>query len=617
MAIEINKDGSISISGFDKGIGQSVLSPFSDMMGVNTETPGNISAGYKFTKLTETIAARNFVIASAGNDYFTLNPVDTTLHRKAVKLTTTGTLPIGLTTTDIYYLWDVNSNGADFRFSESYADVGSSYINLSDVGTGTHSFIVLRPEVVTGYTFDSYLNLYCIDSQQRVWFSPTSNHYKDYYLLEGNTSSGNGNGIIFYCGYILVFGNAKIDALAEINDIATTLVWTNDFVSGSILNQMNYYSLIKGAVPFYSQYDNAIYFGNGNATGTKGVYRVALLEENVGQTFAPGTPATFSFVDSVIEIPYASGLGYALTINELGEYIIIGTGSDTIYYWDRKSILPNYALKMPENHTANIIVKGGAVYAFNGYNGKFYQITTNDFGEILEIPEHLFDLNYLADNGLDGDRINIEYTDATIFLEEILFAIEVNGKAYLMSYNTKTKSISKKNISSYGETLTDSSVVGRIYQIINLSTTQANKNNILISTAKRVSGSYTYAIEGWQYGTSSLVHKVYDNDEAYITTGLFSVGQDYDKKTLKELQVSFTRNLTTGQSIKIQYRLDDNSTWIDLKTISYSVNGAIKDIKVPAPITDIKDLQIKIIINGYNSSTTGTSPRLKLIRLIP
>lgn len=68
MAVEINKDNSISISGFEKGIEQSILSGFSDMLGVNTNIPGVLGVGYKFTRITETIAPRNFVIASAGDD---------------------------------------------------------------------------------------------------------------------------------------------------------------------------------------------------------------------------------------------------------------------------------------------------------------------------------------------------------------------------------------------------------------------------------------------------------------------------------------------------------------------------------------------------------------------
>lgn len=617
--VEINKDNSISISGFDKGIGSSVLSDFSDMLGVNTSVPSVLGVGYKFTRLIETKASKNFVIASAGNDYFDLSPADTTLYRNiAVKLTTTGTLPTGLNTTDVFYLWDVNNNGTTFRFRDTLTGDGSTnYINLTDTGTGTHSFTVLVPEIIKSYTFDSNLNLYLLDDEQRVWFAQYDTNYQTFYLLEGNTSSGTGNGIIYYAGYVLVFGSSKIDALAEINTPTATLTWANDFASATSISSSAVYPK-NGACPFYSQYDNAIYFGNGlSVSSPKGVYRIGLLEENVGQTFSPTDTATFTCVADAVEIPYASNLGYAQAINESGENIIIGTGANTIYYWDRKSILPVSVVNMPENNTNSIIVKGSSVYAFNGSNGKFYQITMADYGEVFEIPEHLFETFYEKDNSYTGDRVNIEYTDAALLLDEILFAIEVNGKAYLMAYNTKTKTIYKKNISSYGETLTDSGTVGRINKIINLYNTLYNKNNVLISTSKRASSVWYYAIEGYQYG-STAVHKVYDNDEAYIATGLISYGQDYAKQTTRELQVSFTRALTTGQGIKVYYRYDDNSAWTLLKTIDYTTYGAIKDIKETAPITDIKDLQLKIVINGYNStSATGTSPRLKLVRLIP
>ena len=153
MPVKIEKDNSISISGFE-GIGQSVFSDFSDALGVNLNLPGVLGVGYKFGKLIETKTAVNFVIATAGNDYFDLATPDLTLHRAAVKLTTTGTLPTGLNTADYFYLWDVNGDGKKFNFCENLKDVGGSYINLDDTGTGTHSFTRVTPEEIKGYTFD-------------------------------------------------------------------------------------------------------------------------------------------------------------------------------------------------------------------------------------------------------------------------------------------------------------------------------------------------------------------------------------------------------------------------------------------------------------------------------
>ena len=182
-----------------------------------------------------------------------------------------------------------------------------------------------------------------------------------------------------------------------------------------------------------------------------------------------------------------------------------------------------------------------------------------------------------------------------------------------MSYNVRTKQIIKKNISSYGETLTTGAQPGRIYKIIPLDKTNSLRDNILISSKKEASPD-TWAIEGYYIGSGL---KVLDDDTAYITTGLISVGETYSKKTFKELQLSLLRALTTGQSIKVCYRRDDSSSFTLLKTIDYATNGAIKDVKIESPLTDVIDLQVKIVINGYNSTSYGTSPLLKYLRLIP
>ena len=57
----------------------------------------------------------------------------------------------------------------------------------------------------------------------------------------------------------------------------------------------------------------------------------------------------------------------------------------------------------------------------------------------------------------------------------------------------------------------------------------------------------------------------YNNYEPYIITGVISYGEDYAKKTLRELQISFMRAISTGEGLRVSYRLDDNSAWTLLK----------------------------------------------------
>ena len=268
---------------------------------------------------------------------------------------------------------------------------------------------------------------------------------------------------------------------------------------------------------------------------------------------------------------------------------------------------------MPEQNTSKILVKAGIIYALNGYSGRIYQLEESSYGEVITIPEHLFDKNYTESTSY-ASLLFIDFIDANFLKDELLFSIEVSGKCYLMSYNTRTRKLIKKNISSYGETLTTGSQPGRIYKIISLDKTTITRNNIFLSSKKEASPD-TWAIESY-YDDNVL--KVLDDDSAYITTGLMSVSEVYNKKTFRQLSLSFLRELTTGQSIKIYYRRNDNGAWTLLKTIDYNTYGAIKDIKVDAVLSDVIDLQIKIVINGYNSTNHfGTSPLLKYLRLIP
>ena len=615
MGVKIEKDNSISISGFSEGIGQSILSDYSDMLGVNLDLQGTISVGNKFNELSRGLSM-NFSIFFEGFDYFTLDVADETLHKKPVMLTTTGTLPAPLATSTVYYLDDIAGDGKDFRFSTTLAAVGSSWVNLTTVGTGTHKFEIVSPGEVVGYTFDSCKNLYMVDAKKKLWFSTSTDDYTTFSLLSGNSVGS--SGIIFYSGYILLFSGGKIDALKAINDAGDALVWNLDFLSMNMFfNTASFPN--KGAVPFLSQYDNAVYFANGLLATRPNITRVAMLEENVGKKFDPTDTSTFSGVPDALELPNDNGDGEVISINEVGENLVLGTKGSTIYFWDRRSLLPSGYLNMPENYTPAIITKAGMTIAFNGYNGKVYQISSESYQELFSIPEQLFDKRYTRDN-IFPSLLSIEFTDVVSYLDEILFSIRVEGDCYVMSYNFKTGNIIKKYVSSLGESLSVGGNIGRITKIIPLIKGVYGNKNILIS-AYKVTSPKIYIMDGLREKTIGNCHnsfRVYDNDTAYFTTGILPLGRVYSKKTTRELELSFLRPLTEGQGIKVYYRRNDISDWTLLKEVSYTSNGSIKDIKEVALITDIIDIQLKVVINGFNEAQEdGTSPIIKYIRLIP
>lgn len=617
MAIEINKDQSISIS-FGEGIGQSVLSPFSDMLGVNIDdNPGSVSINLKFSKIQETTPSQTVTFVDA-TDIFTSS--GNIRYRgygqgRAITFSTTGTLPTGITAGQIYYIEELSYN--TFRICDTLKNVGLTYVSISG-GTGTLSINFVMPKAITYWTKNGQGRIFAIDSDQRVWFCDGNAVSNPWYLIAGNTKQGNGdgNGIIYYKGYVLVFHASGVDALTDIQSSTDTIVWKLNFDTVNISSSMADDG--RGACPFLSVNDDAIYFANGNS-GYGQQFRIGLFEEKAGQTFDPNTGTTFSFVEDVTTLPNENGKGHATCIRELGQNLVIGTNTDKVYFWDKKSPSFTNFLQIQEYNIRSIETIGDLAYLFIRNSGSIYVCNTSSSSLLLKIPEQLSEQYYIYSYGIS----TFDVGDTDIYRRELLFSVSIGDsvaypnqkiKNYLMSYNVDTKKLTKKNISSFGET-TDRNgpSYGRIYSVF------VNGKNILIGSSSYDTETdiYTYAVESLYYkanfGSGLSTYYVYDNYEPNIITGLISYGDIYSKRTTKELFVSFLRPLSTGQGIKVYYRRDDNSTWTLLKTIDYTTYGAIKEIKETAMITDIIDLQIKIELDGVNL----TSPRLKSLRLIP
>jgi len=593
---EISKDGTINIGGWQDGIGQSVLDNFSDMLGVNiNDNPGSVSANFKFNKVIENISPQTFTVIT--DRVVTPSSI---IYRGAedliaVTLTTTGTLPTGLAINTTYYLIKTAVNTYKLQTTLK----GSGYASITaGTGSGVHTITPITPGRITGYTKNSQGRGFYLDHIGRVWFGGI----EQLYLLEGNTLAGSeGNGIIYYKGYILVFRNAYISALKEIQATNETLTWTNDFVTKQSSFDNNH--------PFLSINDDSIYFGDGIPTAG-GYYQVSMLEEVVGKTFNPTDASTFDYAVGVVTLPNENGNGMATSINEMSQYLVIGTNSNKIFFWDKKSPSFTSFVTLQESGVNSVEIIGNTGYAFVGINGYMYIFDTVSSSRVKVVPEQISNQYY--------GNLSISFTASSSYQKELLFAVKIGVNCYLMSYNIETKKLVKKNISSFGESLTSSSVVS-LSQNGYISYILVNSDNIVIGSSYHslVTDSFNYAVESLLYRPSlssgNETYYVYDNYEPNIITGLISYGDVYNKRTVKELSIVFTRPLEVSQGVRLSYRRDDFSAFTALKTIDYATFGAIKELKVPAPITDIVDLQIKIEFDGLNL----TSPRIKTVRLIP
>jgi len=171
--MEIQKDGSLSIDTFQQGIGNSTLSNFADMMGVNiVDNPGLVSAGFQFNKVSKTMPSLTFT-ADADTNILTLSDSADfrgNYNAMAFTVSTTGTLPAGLSANTIYFAAELSST--TMKVCTTLKNLNNStYVDITSAGNGIHTINWITPKEITGWTKNSQGRIFAIDSNQKVWFS--------------------------------------------------------------------------------------------------------------------------------------------------------------------------------------------------------------------------------------------------------------------------------------------------------------------------------------------------------------------------------------------------------------------------------------------------------------
>ena len=235
--MKIEKDNSISIDGFQEGIGQSPLSEFSDMMGIDLKYPGVAAVNNKFEEFTSRNTDRDiqeFTINTSTNEITVSNYADIKgqLIGRPFKVSSTGTLPAGLVADTIYFA--ATGTGKVFKVATEYKNIQSTTcIDITSVGSGVHTIEFINIEKIISWTYNSFGNIMLMSTNYRdndnyLWQMNYSGDFP--VLVPGNYQSGSVNGIVNYKGYTLIFRSNGVDALKDESSwYFATPDWKNDF----------------------------------------------------------------------------------------------------------------------------------------------------------------------------------------------------------------------------------------------------------------------------------------------------------------------------------------------------------------------------------------------------
>lgn len=372
----------------------------------------------------------------------------------------------------------------------------------------------------------------------------------------------------------------------------TTYKWKKNFASASTALDL---SNTPTYTPIFKSLDDKLYIGNGRY-----VDKITELT-----TFDPNSAGTFTYSSRAITL----AANYIVrTMRDLGENLMLGTlyaQSTTIadiFPYNRSTLTLALPIRIAENGIRQMYNVGNRLYVVAGLLGKLFLTDTSSAVQIAQIPNYIINLD-----GASSITLNV-YPDAIAYQKsKLLFGIGWGGsggaQAGVWSYHLTNKVLQFEYLISSGEEGVNNSVF-----ISSLQPIGSNSLTIGVRDVATGSGSTGY----WIDKVDST--KRYVSYAGYVDSPLVKVGDALENATAPQIEINLIKPLVTGQGVKLQYRLDLNSSFTTLVTADFATYGGYTSLNVPASvITNAVFLQMRASLTTAASS--NLSPELQSVML--
>lgn len=409
-------------------------------------------------------------------------------------------------------------------------------------------------------------------------------------LMTGFTAGGHGNGMVIFKNYLIVARDAFLDICGDGTATGITNAnWSNSWKA--IDSDVLWHPMI------ISKNDSKVYGGAGRY--------VFSLDENTGQTFAPGTAASFTFTSQALDLPSPYRIK---CLEELGNNLMCGTWQGTamtdirvadIFPWDRSSSsfgqpisIDDYGVHAMKNTGTSLIVLAGTSGTIRKSDGANSYIAG-------QIPTDIRGGKY------------IEFYPGSI--------VSYKGKVFFGTGQGGTTAVPNQGIYSLNQT-GQGSVLNMEHSVstLNDGTTNPLKVTALLPITRDT------LLSGWRddttYGidlTTATSYAYTTDYSGYFETPLYTVGTSLKLTKYTNIEFQLVRPLRTGEGIKIEFRDDltasyttlntyDYTTWSDI--VSHNSTFYVTTNDIPA----VETIQLKISLLG----SATTSPELKSVTLM-
>lgn len=312
-----------------------------------------------------------------------------------------------------------------------------------------------------------------------------------------------------------------------------------------------------------------------------------------------GTP-TYVLTGQRLTLP---NFEVAQCIAEIGNLVVIGCRSNTIYPWNQIDNLPSSIISLPENNTVNIITVHQMAYIFTGNKGNIYITDGSVASLVTTIPD------YCA--GVPG-------TPSSYVEPHFVWgaAAYIRGKVYFSILDqTATKAGNCGGV--WGFVPTQNMYIG---QDVGIALHIENQNSygtynglatVLIPKVNQNAIGPQY-FSGWYSSVSSPLYGIdasgTGTNASFATileTDLIPTGTLFGKKTFKEAEYKLSSPLDTNATVVVNYRLNATDAWATLGTLQAEANGLSGVTSGGVPFEKTQWLQLQVVLTPITSSTSS------------
>ena len=322
-----------------------------------------------------------------------------------------------------------------------------------------------------------------------------------------------------------------------------------------------------------------------------------------------GDTSTVTFTPQRVNLPYFE---IATCMTEVGNTVIIGGISDTLYPWNQIDPTPSSIISLPERGTVNLITVNQMAYSFTGNKGNVYITDGSVASLVIKVPDYCAGIP-----GTQSSYIEPYFTWGG--------AAYIRGRVYFSILDqTSTKAGNCGGVWSFVPTQNlyigqDTGLALRL-ENQNSYATYNGVATILIpqQTQNALSPQYW---AGWYSSISSPTYGIDFTSTTPSTAGLIETDMlatgtilGEQKQTFSSVEYKLAAPLASGETITCKYRLNATDTYTSLGAAKVETTTDTAGYFAPLNFQKTQWVQFQVSLNPI-PSTSSSFVRLTELRL--